>query len=357
MLRKKVKKYLLISGISFAIGILGIIFVSTLIEEVVRAIAGEEANKQIVQSDLDGLPAWITVEMVQAAIDMMNETGYPASVVLGQMILEAGADGSELANPPYYNCLGQKAHCYKESGTVVMRTEEAWGTVTAEFSTFANYVDCMLAWGNKFTRQPYVDNVIACKRDPVTGHYDADSFITALWKSGYATDPAYVSKVIAVMKGRNLYRFNYMTSADLENGLGEIGTGMFTHPCPGMTYQSSYFGEIREFETGGHKGNDYAAPAGTPTLAAADGTVTVAGWSDSAGNWVVIDHGNGLTTKYMHHSRLLVKTGDTVKKGQQIGEVGSTGQSTGNHLHFQVEENGVPVNPDKYLKGEGNERE
>lgn len=162
---------------------------------------------------------------------------------------------------------------------------------------------------------------------------------------------------IAVMKSRNLYRFNYMTSADLENGLGEIGTGMFTHPCPGMTYQSSYFGEIREFETGGHKGNDYAAPAGTPTLAAADGTVTVAGWSDSAGNWVVIDHGNGLTTKYMHHSRLLVKTGDTVKKGQQIGEVGSTGQSTGNHLHFQVEENGVPVNPDKYLKGEGNERE
>lgn len=242
MLKKKVKKYLLISGISFAIGTLGIIFVSVLIEEVVRAIAGEEANKQITQSDLEGLPAWITVEMVQAAIDMMNETGYPASVVLGQMILEAGADGSELANPPYYNCLGQKAHCYKENGTVVMRTEEAWGTVTAEFSTFANYVDCMLAWGNKFTRQPYVDNVTACKRDPVTGHYDADSFITALWKSGYATDPAYVSKVIAVMKSRNLYRFNYMTSADLENGLGEIGTGMFTHPCPGMTYQSSYFG-------------------------------------------------------------------------------------------------------------------
>ena len=100
MLKKKVKKYLLISGISFAIGTLGIIFVSVLIEEVVRAIAGEEANKQITQSDLEGLPAWITVEMVQAAIDMMNETGYPASVVLGQMILEAGADGSELANPP-----------------------------------------------------------------------------------------------------------------------------------------------------------------------------------------------------------------------------------------------------------------
>ena len=60
-----------------------------------------------------------------------------------------------------------------------------------------------------------------------------------------------------------------------------------------MTYQSSYFGEIREFETGGHKGNDYAAPVGTPTYAAAAGTVIIAGWSNSAGNWVVINHGNG----------------------------------------------------------------
>ena len=127
------------------------------------------------------------------------------------------------------------------------------------------------------------------------------------------------------------------------------GNGYFTHPCPGYTYQSSYFGEIREFETGGHKGHDYAAPTGTPTYAAAAGTVVIAGYSSSAGNWVVINHGNGLTTKYMHHSSLCVTAGQTVEKGQQIGYVGSTGQSTGPHLHFQVEENGVAVNPDKYL--------
>lgn len=127
------------------------------------------------------------------------------------------------------------------------------------------------------------------------------------------------------------------------------GSGYFTHPCPGYTYQSSYFGEIREFETGGHKGNDYAAPTGTPTYAAAAGTVTIAGYSPSAGNWVVINHGNGLTTKYMHHSSICVRPRQYVEKGQQIGYVGSTGQSTGPHLHFQVEENGVAVNPDKYL--------
>ena len=127
------------------------------------------------------------------------------------------------------------------------------------------------------------------------------------------------------------------------------GSGYFTHPCPGMTYQSSYFGEIREFEVGGHKGNDYAAPTGTPTYAAAAGTVVIAGWSNSAGNWVVINHGNGLVTKYMHHSSLCVSAGQYVEKGQQIGYVGSTGQSTGPHLHFQVELNGVAVSPDSYM--------
>lgn len=127
------------------------------------------------------------------------------------------------------------------------------------------------------------------------------------------------------------------------------GNGQFTHPCPGMSYQSSYFGEIREYEIGGHKGNDYAAPTGTPTYAAAAGTVLYARWSDSAGNWVVIDHGNGLVTKYMHHSALCVSEGQYVQKGQQIGYVGSTGQSTGPHLHFQVEVNGVAVSPDLYL--------
>ena len=123
------------------------------------------------------------------------------------------------------------------------------------------------------------------------------------------------------------------------------GSGYFTHPCPGMTYQSSYFGEVRSFDSRPHKGNDYAAPTGTPTYAAAAGTVITAGWS----NRVVISHGNGLVTKYMHHSSICVSAGQRVAKGQQIGYVGSTGYSTGAHLHFQVELNGTPVNPNNYM--------
>ena len=131
-----------------------------------------------------------------------------------------------------------------------------------------------------------------------------------------------------------------------------VGNGYFTHPCPGMSYQSSEFGEIRTSigDPIPHKGHDYAAPKGTPIYAAAAGTVLIAGYSNSAGNWVVIDHGNGLVTKYMHmYQRPLVRAGQKVVKGQHIGGVGTTGQSTGNHLHFQVELNGNPVNPSKYL--------
>jgi len=127
------------------------------------------------------------------------------------------------------------------------------------------------------------------------------------------------------------------------------GSGQFTHPCPGLSYVSSEFGEYRDPSDPAHKGMDFAANTGVPTYAAADGYVTTAGWSDSAGNWVVINHGNGLVTKYMHHDDICVSAGQSVTKGQQIGWVGTTGWSTGPHLHFQVELDGVAVNPRNYL--------
>lgn len=126
------------------------------------------------------------------------------------------------------------------------------------------------------------------------------------------------------------------------------GHGQFTHPCPG-TYLSSGFG-YRSFDHSFHKGYDFASHGQSlPTYAAADGTVIIAGWSNSAGNWVVINHGNGLVTKYMHHAALYVHAGETVKKGQNIGMSGTTGYSSGVHLHFQVEVNGTAVDPGSFL--------
>jgi murein DD-endopeptidase MepM/ murein hydrolase activator NlpD len=121
----------------------------------------------------------------------------------------------------------------------------------------------------------------------------------------------------------------------------------FVHPCPSGSI-SSGFG-WRDFDSSFHMGLDLAAPTGTPIYAAVGGTVIIAGYSSSAGNWVVISHGGGLVTKYMHASALYVTAGQIVSAGDAIAAVGNTGNSFGAHLHFQVEINGSAVNPLPFL--------
>ena len=99
-----------------------------------------------------------------------------------------------------------------------------------------------------------------------------------------------------------------------------------------------------------HRGLDIAAPTGTPINAADGGTVSFSGYKNSLGYMVEINHGNGLVTRYAHCSKLLVKKGDKVYKGQQIAKVGNTGNSTGPHLHLEVLKNGVHQNPSKYVE-------
>lgn len=113
---------------------------------------------------------------------------------------------------------------------------------------------------------------------------------------------------------------------------------------------SSRFGANESVRNHTHLGIDIAASYGTPIKAAADGTVKTACFNDGGyGYLVVIDHGNGIETYYGHCSKLLVTAGQTVSAGDVIAKVGSTGHSTGNHLHFEVRLNGAQVNPEKYL--------
>ncbi|MEH2048209.1 murein hydrolase activator EnvC family protein [Nostoc sp.] len=128
------------------------------------------------------------------------------------------------------------------------------------------------------------------------------------------------------------------------------GTGVMTYPSDAPT--SSPFGwrihpilGYRRF----HAGLDFAASYGSKIRAADSGKVIFAGWYGGYGRAVIIDHGNGLTTLYGHTSELYVTEGQAVERGQAIGAVGSTGFSTGPHLHFEVRRNGTPVNPTDYL--------
>lgn len=130
--------------------------------------------------------------------------------------------------------------------------------------------------------------------------------------------------------------------------------GAFVWPCPSSTRVTSDYG-TRVSPTSGassnHKGIDIGAAYGADIVAAADGTVKAASYSSAAGNYVMIDHGGGLYTVYMHASSMVVSQGQTVSAGQVIAKVGSTGISTGNHLHFGVSLNGSYVSPWSYLGG------
>jgi murein DD-endopeptidase MepM/ murein hydrolase activator NlpD len=127
-------------------------------------------------------------------------------------------------------------------------------------------------------------------------------------------------------------------------GSGEPSAAGFMWPCDGVVV--SGFG-MRWGRM--HEGIDIGCAYGTPNRAAAAGTVIYAGWLGGYGNLVVVDHGNGLSTAYAHASSILVSVGQSVSQGQTVSLVGSTGNSSGPHLHFEVRVNGVAVDPMPYL--------
>ena len=125
--------------------------------------------------------------------------------------------------------------------------------------------------------------------------------------------------------------------------------GIYLAVTPVTGRITSRFGANESIRDHTHKGIDIAATRGTPILATAAGTVTFAGWSSGYGYLVKIDHGNGVETYYGHCSRLYVSAGESVEAGTEIAAVGSTGNSTGNHLHFEIRLNGEQINPQTYV--------
>jgi murein DD-endopeptidase MepM/ murein hydrolase activator NlpD len=134
---------------------------------------------------------------------------------------------------------------------------------------------------------------------------------------------------------RSLHERIMPSGRPVRNGWVSSGYGMRTDPFTGK----------KEF----HEGIDFAGKEGSRVLAVADGIVSWAGWRKGYGKMVEITHGNGYATRYAHNEKLLVSVGETVKKGQTIALMGSTGRSTGPHVHFEVVHNDREVNPAKYV--------
>lgn len=122
-------------------------------------------------------------------------------------------------------------------------------------------------------------------------------------------------------------------------------------PIAGSFVTSGFGGRADPFGGGSqfHKGIDFQASIGDPVLAVADGVVSYAGDRSGYGSTVEIDHGNGYVTRYAHNSRLTRQVGDLVRAGQEIAKAGSSGRSTGAHVHFELWQDGVVVNPRKFL--------
>jgi murein DD-endopeptidase MepM/ murein hydrolase activator NlpD len=295
---------------------------------------------------IDGLPEFITQEMIVGALKCQDEYGYPASVTIAQIIQESGygkygpggtnGKGLSYLAFQYNNLFGIKGT--GTAGSVVMKTGEqkSDGTTystSAYFRSYNTYTECIEDRAELLERR-YSDLL-----DDVT---DANTFAMRIARR-WATSLSYGQDLIKQMEKYDLYRLDDMTLDDFDDLLGT-----FVNPCPGATITSNF--GFRDAPTAGattyHQGIDLGTGGyNLPTYAAESGTVIYAGSSGASGKMIAIDHGNGVVTKYGHHDKIFVKVGDKVEKGQQIGLAGSTGVSTGIHLHFQVEVNGQAVNP------------
>ncbi len=217
-------------------------------------------------------------------------------------------------------------------GTSIDRAMRAAGlpaSVVAEYRTqMARVVDLRRDVGRRDRFEVIIANARAETGESRMGH-----LLYAGLKGGRAHD-------VALMRWGNRGEFFQHNGESVDKGLLML-------PISGAR-QSSSFGSRRHpilARVRMHSGIDLAAPTGTPIHAAAAGRVTFAGWNSGYGNLVIIDHGNGLSTRYGHMSRMGVKNGQRVTQGQTIGAVGMTGLATGPHLHYEVRKNNVATNP------------
>lgn len=250
-----------------------------------------------------------------------------ASVMIAQAILESGSGKSQLSIAPYYNIFGIKG-TYKGKG-VTFKTQEDDGsgnlyTIDATFRQYDGYEDTFndyakllkegLTYDNDFYRGTW--------KSETKTYTDATAYLTGR----YATDTQYGEKLNALIEAYSL------TEYDKNKTSLQTGTEEMIYPISNPIVSSPFGERWGDF----HRGVDFAVNLGTPVYASLSGKVIRSEFHPSWGNYIAIEHANGLTTLYAHANQNLVTVGQTVEQGEIIASSGSTGNSTGPHLHFEV---------------------
>ncbi|MDA9462030.1 N-acetylmuramoyl-L-alanine amidase family 4 [Enterococcus mundtii 3F] len=256
-----------------------------------------------------------------------QENDLYASVMIAQAILESASGQSQLAQAPNYNLFGIKG-AYK-GNSVFLTTQEDTGegtlySVQSAFRKYKNYEESLQDYAKLMTNG-LIDNrefYAGMWKSHAKTYQEATEFLTGR----YATDTKYNQKLNGLIETYNLQQYDKETTGPEVNKKGYIT------PLKNYTISSPFGFRDGEF----HRGLDLAASQGEPIYASKAGIVRKAEFHLSWGNYVAIEHEDGATALYAHQQAYTVKVGDHVAQGQIIGYVGSTGNSTGSHLHFEV---------------------
>lgn len=313
------------------------------IEEMEKKITDKEEEidlkeEELIQAQIDENDQY---EDMKKRIKYMYENG---NTQFFQILIESKSLSDFLSNAEYISSISEyDRDMLVQFQEIVKTVKEQEAALQAEYAEMEELQNELIA------KQTSLEKLIASKSSEISS---LDAEIGENAKKLAALEAAAEAARKAAEEAARKQKEKASSYSNSAGASVVSGNGTFTHPCPGYSRISSTFGWRKQPLAGAstnHKGVDFAAPTGTPIYAAAGGTVVSSGYSGKAGNRIVINHGNGLQTIYMHCHKLYVKAGTTVSKGQNIAAVGTTGNSTGPHLHFQVMSGGTPVNPMNYL--------
>lgn len=293
-------------------------------------VPSETQTSDVIESPADGSIHFEKDESVDSFIRRIGESARKigqekdlyASVMIAQAILESSSGQSQLAQAPNYNLFGVKG--FHNGKSISMATQEDSGngslyTIQSDFRVYKNYEDCFNDYAALLKAGTFYAG--AWKSNAKT-YQEATKYLTGR----YATDTQYNQKLNGLIETYDLTQYD---KAAQENSINTKG---YQVPVDHYTISSPFGNRDGEF----HRGLDLAANQGEPIHACKDGTVIKAEYHPSWGNYVAIEHADGMTTLYAHQQQYIVKVGDKVKQGQTIGYVGSTGNSTGPHVHVEV---------------------